>query len=277
MSKVTVVTDSTADFPAGLIEQLGIKVVPLTVNFGKEEFIDKVNLTNKEFYAKLRTCSEETFPRTSQPAPDPFFKAYKESGENIISIHVPEKLSGTCNSAKRAKEALPNDFDVRIIDSQTLSLGLGFLAIEAAKMAKDGSDLDAIEQEVMRLIPKIRLYAMLDTLKYLEKGGRIGSAQRWLGALLDFKPIIKIQDGEVVPVSRPRSTKKAIPELLEKFLAEGKMVKVGVLYAEAEPEALEVSKMLKEHYPGDIPVAEIGSVLGTHAGPGAIGICGLLK
>lgn len=283
MSSIAIVTDSTADFPDdGEAEKLGIKIVPLTVRFGKlgkcEEYIDKVDLTNQEFYEKLRTCSEETFPKTSLPSPESFLKAYKElDTDKIISIHISEKLSGTANSARRSKEVLPKNFDIRVIDTQTTSFGLGLLVLRAARLSREGYGLNFIEQAVIQSIPKIRLYALFDTLVFLQKGGRIGKASYWLGSILKFKPIIKIEGGEVIPVSRPRSRTKGLAEMIDKFLAEGEMTEVGIVHAEAQKEAEKVREMFQEHYPGNIFIVELGTVLGTHTGPGAIGICGLLK
>jgi len=277
MPKVGIVTDSTADMPAGVIEKFGIKVVPLTVRFGTEEFLDKVELTIQQFYQKLETCTEITHPATSQPTPDAFLAAIQElDTDQIISIHVAENLSGTTQSARRPKERLPSH-DIRVIDSHTTSLGLGFLVEEAAQMATQGKTLDEIEREILRLVPKIRVFALLDTLKYLEKGGRIGKASYWLGALLNFKPIIKVEKGEVLPISRPRTRSKGMDELVRVFAVEGRMKRVGVVHATAQEEALNIADTLSRYYPGEIPLAELGPVLGTHAGPGAIGICGILK
>ena len=277
MSKVGIVTDSTADMPAGVIEEFGIKVVPLTVRFGTEEFLDKVELTIQQFYQKLETCTEITHPATSQPSPEAFLAAIQElDTDQIICINIAENLSGTTQSARRPQERLPSH-DIRVIDSQTTSLGLGFLVEEAAQMATQGKTLDEIEQEILRMVPKVRVFALLDTLKYLERGGRIGKASYWLGALLNFKPIIKVEKGEVLPVSRPRTRSKGIDELVRVFAAEGKMKRVGVIHATAQEEALNIADTLSRYYPGEIPLAELGPVLGTHAGPGAIGICGILK
>ena len=277
MPKVGIVTDSTADMPAGVIEKFGIKVVPLTVRFGTEQFLDKIELTIQQFYQKLETCTEITHPATSQPSPEAFLAAIQElDTDQIICINIAENLSGTTQSARRPQERLPSH-DIRVIDSQTTSLGLGFLVEEAAQMATQGKTLDEIEQEILRMVPKVRVFALLDTLKYLERGGRIGKASYWLGALLNFKPIIKVEKGEVLPVSRPRTRSKGMDELVRVFAAEGEMKRVGVIHAEAQKEALEVANMLSKHYRGEIPLAELGPVLGTHAGPGAIGICGILK
>jgi len=268
MPKVGIVTDST---------KFRIKVVPLTVRFGTEEFLDKVELTIQQFYQKLETCTEITHPAISQPTPDAFLATFQElDTDQIICINVSENLSGTTQSARRPQERLPSH-KIQVIDSQTTSLGLGFLVEEAAKMAVQQKNLDEIKQEILRLVPKVRVFALLDTLKYLEKGGRIGKVSYWLGALLNFKPIIKVEKGEVIPVSRPRTRSKGIDELVRVFAAEGIMKRVGVVHATAQEEALNIADTLSRYYPGEIPVAELGPVLGTHAGPGAIGICGILK
>jgi DegV family protein with EDD domain len=277
MPEVAVVTDSTADFPAGEAERFGIKIVPLYVRFGDQEYIDKVNLSSDEFFAKLK--KSPVLPVTSQPSPDDFLKIYREVGtDKIISIHISGKLSGAINSAMRPKNEVLHSFDIRVIDSQTSSLGLGFLVIEAAKMAKNRNSLDTIEAEINRLIPKTRLYGVLDTLHYLEKGGRIGTVQYWVGSLLQLKPIIRLKDGEVAPVERSRTKKKAIERLIEIVKSEGKMKRLGVIHTVAKEDAEKLAANLKEIYPElDIPVVQTGPIIGTHAGPGLIGICGLLK
>jgi len=275
MSEIAVVTDSTADFPPGEAERFGIKIVPLYVRFGNQEYIDKVNLSSEEFFTKLKKSL--VLPVTSQPTPDDFLKVYREVGtDKIISIHISGKLSGTINSAIRPQKEVLHDFDIRIIDSQTTSMALAFLVTEAAKLAKNRNGLDTIETEINRLIPQTRVYGMLDTLHYLEKGGRIGVVQYWLSSLLQFKPIIKVKDGEVLPVARPRTRNKGINELIDNFLAEGEMKRVGIIHAQEKTLALEVRERLSHYYP-DIPIAELGPVLGTHAGPGTVGICGLLR
>jgi DegV family protein with EDD domain len=277
MPEVAVVTDSTADFPAGEAERFGIKIVPLYVRFGDQEYIDKVNLSSEEFFAKLK--KSPVLPVTSQPSPDDFLKIYREVGtDKIISIHISGKLSGTINSAMRPKNEVLHSFDIRVIDSQAISLGLGFLVIEAAKMAKNRNDIETIEAEINRLIPKIRLYGVLDTLHYLEKGGRIGTVQYWVGSLLQLKPIIRLKDGEVTPVERTRTKKKAIERLIEIIKSEGKMKRLGVIHTAAKEDAEKLAVNLKEIYPElDIPVVQTGPIIGTHAGPGLIGVCGLLK
>ncbi|MCX6710369.1 MAG: DegV family protein [Candidatus Woesearchaeota archaeon] len=280
--KVAVVTDSTADFPPGMAEKLGIKVVPLYVRFGEEEYLDRINLSSDEFFVKLK--KSKVLPMTSQPTPTDFLTAYKEIGketEKIISLHASSKLSGTFNSAMIAKKEFPDSFDIRVIDSQTLSLSLGFLAMEAAEMARAGESIDDIEEEINNFIPKTRLYGVLDTLHYLAKGGRIGAASSLLGSILQVKPIIKIQNGEVIPVEKLRTKKRAIARLIEivrEVQQEGEIVRIGVLHAAAEGEAKELAAQLKEVYHNtEIPIVQTGTVIGTHSGPGLVGISYLLK
>jgi DegV family protein with EDD domain len=276
MSRVVVVTDSTADFPAGGLDRRRIAIVPLYVRFGKEEYRDRVNLTGDEFFSRLK--KNEALPMTSQPTPADFLKTYKKAGPKIFSLHISAKLSGTLESARQARKEAPAHFDIRMLDSQTLSLGLGFLVMRAAEMAEAGASFSAIEEETKRLIPKVRLYGVLDTLRYLEKGGRIGAVSAFLGSILQVKPMISIRNGEVVPVERNRSRAKSLERLVEIVSGEGDMLKVGVIHAAAEEEAKELSKRLKSVYPGkSIPVVQTGTIIGTHSGPGLVGICGLLK
>ncbi len=277
--KVAVVTDSTANFPEGMAEKLNIRIVPLTVRFGGDEYIDNVTLTSDEFYSKLKTSP--VFPITSQPSPETFLKVFKEIGgdfNEVISIHISSALSGTVNSAQRPQEQLPT-YRIKVVDSLSLSFGLGWLAIRAAEMAEAGASLDAIVAEMETLKPKLRICAAFDTLKYLEKGGRIGKVQCWVGSLLQTKPIIKIDgEGKVAPVSRPRTKKNAIAEMFDNFFNEGEMARVAVIHTAALDEAVDVAKRLKGNYPNlEIPIGQLCPTLGTHSGPGLVGICGLLK
>lgn len=277
MSRPVIVTDSTADFPSGALNSQRIKVVPLYVRFGKDEYRDGKNLSRDEFFAKL--TKSKVLPQTSQPTPDDFLEVYKKAGNpKIISVHVSSKLSGTLTSASRPKKEVLHDFDIRLVDSESLSLGLGFLAMAAAEMAEKEENLDTIEAEINRMIPKIRLYGVLDTLHYLEKGGRIGTVSSWVGSILQVKPIIQIKDGVVMPVVRERSKQKAVSKMIEIFESEGEMARVGVIHAAAEEEAKDLASQLKSLYPRlDIPVVQTGTVIGTHSGPGLVGICGVLK
>ena len=224
MSQVAVVTDSTADFPVGEAEKLGIRVV-------------------------------------NESTPDAFLKAYKEverEAGKIIVIVAPEKIDGTIFAARRPKEELPN-FDIRVIDSHSISFGQGFIVAEAAKMAKYRNGIDTIETEINRLIPKIRIYGLL--------GRRLGDS------------IIAIKDSKVGQLKRIWMQDRLIPKLIEMVEKEGEMVKLGVFYAFTQDLAIEVAKKLKENYPCfEISVAQLNPVPRAYFNlPGLIGICGLLK
>ena len=210
---VKVITDSTADLPPALAEELGITVVPLNVHFGTEVYRDGVEITADEFYRRLVTASR--LPTTSQPTPGDFLSAYDEMGQTtdeILSVHVSAKLSGTMNSATQAREEYGGACRIEIIDSLQGSMGLGMLAIAAAEAARRGDSLDDVVTETRAAIPKVGFIGLLDTLEYLEKGGRIGKAQAFMGSLLRIKPLLTIRDGEAHPWSAPALAPRASTE-----------------------------------------------------------------
>ncbi len=281
MALVRIVTDSSSNFWPGEARELNIEVIPLFVRIDGEGYRDGLDITPSEFFAKLSPSSKL---ETSQPSLGNFVEAYKRLGldtKQIISIHLTSQLSGTCSAAWTAKESMKTaspGLRIEVVDSLSISFSLGFLAVKAAEMAKKGADTDSILEEVNRLIPKTRLYGVLDTLDYLRRGGRIGKLQFWAASLLHTKPIVKFEDGVLSPVARPRTKKKAVAEMIKRFTEEGEMQKVAVIHTAAEKEAKEAKERLKEDFPElNIAVGEIGPALGVHAGPGLVGICGLLE
>ena len=197
---VKVVTDSSADLPGQLAQELGITVVPIYVRFGEEVYRDRVNITEDEFYQRLE--HDPVHPSTVQPGPQDFLEVYRKlspGADGIVSIHISAKLSGTCNSALMAKEMLETGCPVEVVDSQATTMGLGLIAIAAASMANAGESMDKVVEEVKQAIPQIHLLALFDTLKYLLLGGRIGKAKALLGSILNVKPMLSLKDGEVVP------------------------------------------------------------------------------
>ena len=271
---ITIVTDSTADFLGEV--PANVKIVPLYVSFGEEEYLDGVTLSSDEFFEKLK--KSKALPKTSQPNPEDFEEAYRKAGSDIISLHLSEKMSGTFQSAKTASQAL-SDVDIRVIDSRSFSMGLGVMVAKAARMAEAGEGLDAIEKEIRRMIPRFRLYGTLDTLSYLEKGGRIGKVAYFLGSRFQIKPIIYVKDGDIFPLTKVRKRAKALEKLVEKMSEhKGKMEKIAVIHTVAEAEAKEVAAKLKVLFPDqEIPVVQTGSTIGTHAGPGLVGVGGIMK
>ena len=271
---VKVITDSTADLPPALAEELGITVVPLNVHFGTEVYRDGVEITADEFYRRLVTASR--LPTTSQPTPGDFLSAYDEMGQTtdeILSVHVSAKLSGTMNSATQAREEYGGACRIEIIDSLQGSMGLGMLAIAAAEAARRGDSLDDVVTETRAAIPKVGFIGLLDTLEYLEKGGRIGKAQAFMGSLLRIKPLLTIRDGEAHPLERARTRAKGVDRMCELVQAEMPLKDLAVVYTTTPDEALALAQRLQSHLPqGEVILSQVGPVVGTYLGPGVLGV-----
>ncbi|MBO8126624.1 MAG: DegV family protein [Firmicutes bacterium] len=277
MSTVAIVTDSTADIPAEYKEKYDIHVVPLYVHIGKRSYKDQTELPPDTFFPMLKECVE--MPSTSQPAVGDFVKVYEElisQGKKVLSIHLSSVLSGTFQSASLAKLSAPAG-QVEVIDSEAVTLSLGWQVIAAAEAAANGWELEDIVDLVKEVRSQVKLYFAIDTLEYLYKGGRIGKVAAFLGSMLNFKPIITMENGGLVPHSRVRSQKQIFLKLVELAQADlekrGK-IRLGVVHTAAPDKVQELRELLKvklglEELP---PVAEAGAVLGTHVGPGALGI-----
>ena len=271
---VKVITDSTADLPPALAEELGITVVPLNVHFGTEVYRDGVEITADEFYRRLVTASR--LPTTSQPTPGDFLSAYDEMGQTtdeILSVHISAKLSGTMNSATQALEEYAGSSRIEIVDSLQGSMGLGMLAIAAAEAARRGDSLDDVVTETRATIPKVGFIGLLDTLEYLEKGGRIGKAQAFMGSLLRIKPLLTIRDGEAHPLERARTRAKGVDRMCELVQAEMPLKDLAVVYTTTPDEARALAQRLQSHLPqGEVILSQVGPVVGTYLGPGVLGV-----
>lgn len=270
---VKVVTDSAADLPPGVAQELGITVVPLYVHFGQEVFRDGVDLAADEFFQRVATSPQ--FPTTSAPGPGVFAVAYEgllAQGHQVISIHLSSKLSATHQAAVTATQYM-GQAKLAVVDSQSVSLGVGLLAMAAARAAQEGQDLGQVVAQVESAIPRTQIVFTLDTLEYLQKGGRIGRAQAFLGSVLNIKPILHIKEGEVHPLERARSRVKAINRLCDIVTARGPAEALGVIYTTTPQEADEVAKRLAPLAAGkEVSVAQLGAVLGVHGGPGVVGV-----
>jgi DegV family protein with EDD domain len=269
---VRIVTDSTADLTPEQQRAAGITVVPLNVHFGDEVFRDHVDLSADEFFRRLKASSQ--LPRTSQPSVGAFEEAYRkllEGGNEIVSVHLSSKVSGTYNSALMAAQSV-GDGKIDVVDSLSTSMALGFMALEGAKLAKAGRDRQAVAECLQGLVPKARVICVVDTLTYLERGGRIGKARALLGSLLNVKPILQLKDGEVVPVGRARGRPQSLSRLVELLQRDGKVSQLAIMHGAAQRDAEQLRERVASSYPGvDIQLTEIGAVLGTHTGPGVIG------
>ncbi len=271
---VQVLTDSTADLPPEVVQELGITVVPLQVIFGEESFRDGVNLTSEEFFRRLPEARE--LPSTSQPSLGDFQQAYEELAAktgHILSIHLSSGFSGTVESARQAALAFEGRCQIAIVDSRTVSMALGFAAIAAARAARDGADLDSCAGAARSVLRRQQLAVAVDTLEYLRRGGRIGRAEAFLGGLLRVKPILTIRDGEAYPLTRVRTRRKALEEILHICLDQGEVQEAAVMHATSPEDASFLAQEIARRYPG-VPVhtGRIGPVIGVHGGPGLIGL-----
>ena len=269
---VRIVTDSTADLTQEQQQAAGITIVPLNVHFGDQVFRDHVDLTADEFFRRLKASPQ--LPRTSQPAVGVFEEAYRtlrENGDEIVSVHLSSKVSGTYNSALMAAKGI-DEKAIDVVDSLSTSMALGFMALEAAKLARAGKDRATITERLRALVPKARVICVVDTLTYLERGGRIGRARALLGSLLNVKPILQLKDGEVVPLGRARGRPQALTRLVELLERDGHVSQLAIMHGAASADAEQLRERVAASYPGlDILLTEIGAVLGTHTGPGVIG------
>ena len=271
---VHVVTDSTADIPHSLAEELGISVVPLTVHFGDEVYRDGVDIEAESFLQKL--ISSPVLPHTSQPSPEVFSQVYSQllaNGDAVVSIHVSAKLSGTLNSALVAQQGLDSPERVTLVDSRWTSMALGIIVLNAARAAQQGGTQEEVSRVAQDAMGKMHLLFFCDTLEYLQKGGRIGKAQAFLGGLLEVKPLITIRDGEVFPVERVRTRGRALERLRQWGEEFTPIREFCVLHAGSEADALALHSHLAARFPQAIShFGHIGAVVATHAGPGLVGL-----
>ncbi|MBW7474152.1 DegV family protein [Paenibacillus oenotherae] len=275
MGKVKIVTDSTADIPLEIRQRLDIEMVPLKVIFGDEAYLDAVEISPSQFYEKL--ISSPIVPTTSQPSPLDFVKVYEdilkeEPDASIISIHLSSAFSGTYQSAVLGHSMLEVEGDVTIIDSKTASYGFGIMAIKAAEMAAAGESKEAILTEIERLRLDKQIYFLVNTLEYLQKGGRIGKAAALFGSILNVKPILTVdEEGMVTAVDKVRGQKKAMQRIVELFKRDFGQSPVNMIigWAHNDELAMELAELAKaELNVHSIGKTEIGSVIGTHVGPG---------
>ncbi len=269
---VKVVTDSASDLSPEVYQSLGITVIPLKVRFGERVYEDGVDLSNEEFYHMLDTSP--AFPQTSAQAPGVFADTYhrlSQEADGIISIHIAANLSATLDSARMGAEKA--EVPLKLIDSQSASMGLGLLAVIAAALARDGASLEEIEAELNSAIPNTVVYGLFDTLQYLHRGGRIGRAQAYLGSLLRIKPVLAIRQGHILPVRKTRTRSQGFEALRQLTFSEGDPKYLSVMQSSSATDASGLKSMLTEEFPGDeIVSARIGPAIGTHVGPRAVGV-----
>jgi DegV family protein with EDD domain len=274
---IKIVTDSTAYLPQATVREQDIHIVPLYVHFSQEALREGIELSNDEFYSRLKEVEE--LPTTSQPSPGEFYEVFKElvdAGHEVVTLTISSKLSGTWNSAMAAKEMLP-DAPISVIDTLSTSVGLQLMVQAASDAAANGSSRQEIVDQVEAIKEKLQIWFVVDTLEYLAKGGRIGNGKAFLGTLLKVKPILVLQDGAIEPLEQVRSKRKAqdrMLELVEEYMGtNGPQAKIAIAHALVPQEAQAISQEIEERLGCCQPLtAGIGPVIGTHTGPGVIGV-----
>jgi len=269
---VKIVTDSVSDLPIEIIQELGISVVPILLRFGEEEYRDGIDITPDQFYKKLRTS--ELLPSTSVPGPAVFaelFDRLAEETDQILTITLSSKLSGMYNVALQARELMKRKCQVMVLDSCWAAMAEGFIVIEAARAANRGATIEEVAEVVKETMSRVDLIASLDTLKYLRRGGRIGRAQALFGSALNIKPIIKLKDGVVEPVTRVHSRSKAIESLCEHVKNLPNVEAVAVGDADSPDDASSLCRRIREEI-GDVRIyqSKATPVMGAHTGPGLL-------
>jgi DegV family protein with EDD domain len=274
--KVAIITDSTAYFEPGEAEKLGIHVVPLTIQLGHDRFLEGIDIDSDEFFHRLSRGAP--YPVSLAPDSAAFEQLYArlhKQTDQMLSIHISSHLSKTLRQARQGAESLLGRCTIEMVDSMTTSVGLGILVRAAAKAANEGASLDDIVRLVRGMIPHIYLVFYVETMDYLERSGRIGKAQAILGSMLNIKPILFMEDGDIIPLEKVRTTEKAIEKLFE-FVAEfDNLEQTAIIQPSRQPdkEATTLKERLEQSFPHlRFPIIQYGPDLGTRVGPNALGI-----
>jgi len=269
---VKVVTDSTADLPESVAQKLGITVVPVYVRFGERVYRDGVDISQEEFYQKLQ--EDRVHPTTSQPAPGDFANVYRELAKDadaVVSIQVTSRLSGTYSSALQGKEMVDTKCPIEVVDSRSVSMGLGLVTMAAARIAQAGESLPHVMAEVRQAMAQLRMIGLLDTLKYLLRGGRLGKAKTLLGGLLDAKPLLTMRDGELIPSGLTRTRARGLDRLFEWVKNAHNPQELAIVHSTTPGEADSLKKRVSDSLNlKNIHLSRLGPALGVHGGPGLI-------
>jgi DegV family protein with EDD domain len=274
MPGIRIVTDSAADIPTEDSARLGITVVPLSIRFGSEEYTDVVDLSPADFWAKCKASA--ALPETAAPSPGAFqeaFEAAKAAGaDGVVCMNISSELSGTYQAALAAADAM-GDFPVKVIDSRAVTMAQGLLVIAAAERAAAGATADEIATSFASDLERTGVVGTLDTLEHLKKGGRVGGAAALMGSVLSIKPMLKLEDGRVAEAGRTRTRAKAIDQVASIVASEAPFAQLAVVHGAASDLDDLVGKLKDVECDSPIIVGDIGSVVGTHGGPGIIGVC----
>ena len=275
MARIRVVTDSACDVPEEIARRLNIDIVSLSIRFGDEEFTDRVDLSPEAFWAKCK--ASKTLPETAAPSPGAFQAAYErataDSCDGVIVLTLSALLSATNQSAVLGAEAVTDKLPVRVVDTKAVSMAQGLLVIDVAEMAATGADLEQLVAHAESLVAKVGVVAMLDTLEHLIKGGRVGGARALLGQVLSIKPLLELKDGVVAEAGRQRTRSKALVAIAEVARSHAPLKRLALVHG-ASSEVANLESLVKDvSTQNPIIVTDMGPVVGTHGGPGIIGLC----
>jgi DegV family protein with EDD domain len=276
-TKTAIVVDSTAYIPEDLVKKHDLHVIPLNVNWDGESLKDNVDITPDQFYLRLQ--NSKTMPSTSQPSAGEFLELFQqlaESYDSILTLVISGELSGTLASATAARDMMPEDFPIEIIDTRSTAMGLGFITLAAARVLENGATMAEAAAVARKIIPETRIYFVVDTLEFLHRGGRIGGAKRFIGSMLSIKPLLHLVDGRIESHSSVRTKKKAIKAMIDHVTTElqgRKNIHITAISAMADAEAAQIRDEIKARInPEEIWIAPLSPVIGTHVGPGAVGL-----
>ncbi len=266
-----IVTDSSADLPPALVDELGIILVPMTVNFGDERLLDGVEISHEVFYRRL--ADDKQAPSTSQPTVAHFADTYARTdpASDIVSIHPAEEMSGTVNVARQAARSLAPR-RVEVIDSRTTSMAMGLVVVAAARLARSGAPVDVVADTVRGLLPRAHVQFTVPSLEFLARGGRIGGARRLLGTLLRIQPVLTIHEGKVQPVAQPRTRAHATDTLVRFVRDRQPLLGLSVGYSTDAAEAASLADRLRDAFAAPVILTRVGPPIATHVGPGFLSV-----
>jgi DegV family protein with EDD domain len=275
ISMIKIVTDSTADIPPDL--SAGITVVPCFIQFGTTSYLDGIDITREQFYTRL--AASDVMPRTAAPSAGIFEETYRRmaaQGDEVISLHVAGALSSVFNSARLGAEAVPQAH-VTVYDSESVTMGLGWMCIAAARAARQGKGVAQIIALLDEMKTRAHIFAALNTIEFLRRSGRVGWASSMMGQLLSIKPLVGVYRGVVRLLDRVRTRSRSVQRLIELTTNLGKLESLAVLHTRAQEAASELARQVAHLAPAPIPVVEVTPVIGTHTGPNGLGLAAIVR
>jgi DegV family protein with EDD domain len=279
MPGIQVVTDSACDLPDELVERLGIQVVPLTIRFGDEELVDRVELSTKEFWDRVITGPD--MPQTAAPSPGAFQTVFEEAADAgrdaVVCVNLSSKVSATYQAARTAADSVSGRIPIAVIDSLTMTMGLGLLVLEAVELTASDSSLDEVVKELDDASKRVRVFGVVDSLDFLRKGGRIGGASHLVGSLLSIKPVLEVRDGVVEVESKQRTRARAVQYLASKAVDAGPLKRLALAQGQASDADEVLTLLMQAKTANALELSDLGPVVGSHTGPGSLGVCFMLE